>query len=98
MIIQWKHKCFPVIKNGIMDTVNYFYQYEVFQKRLYATHIALVPKRNYAEEFNDYKRISLVGGKYNIIAKTLIVRLKKVIGKLISGLWNAYILWPFGLR
>lgn len=49
-----------------------------------ATFVALIPKKAEAEELNDYKPISLIEVVYQIIAKLLTERLKKVIYGLVD--------------
>lgn len=50
-----------------------------------ASFIALIPKKKGEMELKDYRPICLIGSVYKVTAKVLAERLKKVIGKLISG-------------
>ena len=45
-----------------------------------------------AEDLGDFRPISLLGGLYNLLAKVLANRLKKVIGKVVSLYQNAFVM------
>ena len=45
-----------------------------------------------AEDLGDFRPISLLGGLYNLLAKVLANRLKKVIGKVVSPYQNAFVM------
>ena len=59
-----------------------------FKKSLNATFIALIPKKVAAMELKDFWPISLVGGVYKILAKVLAIRLRMVLGDIISAPQN----------
>ena len=61
-----------------------FYQHYKYEKSLNDTFIALIPKKNYASNIQDFRPTSLVGSIYKILAKVLANRLKVVIDQLIS--------------
>ena len=50
-----------------------------------------IPKKEGASDVQDFRPISLVGSLYKIIAKVLANRLKRVMGKLVSYSYNAFV-------
>ena len=62
-----------------------------FVKSLNATFLALVPKKEGAEDLKDFRLISFVGSLYKLLAKVLANRLKKVTGKVIMESQNAFV-------
>lgn len=79
------------LKCDIMNAMNYFHQTGHMVRSCNASFIALVPKKRGSVELKDYRPISLIGGVYKLVAKVLAERLKKVVGKLVSGEQNAFI-------
>ncbi|RVW89770.1 LINE-1 retrotransposable element ORF2 protein [Vitis vinifera] len=55
------------------------------------TFLVLIPKKGGAEDFGDFRPISLLGGLYKLLAKVLANRLKKVIDKVVSHDQNAFV-------
>lgn len=51
----------------------------------------LVPKKDGVKELSEYRPISLVCSLYKIISNVLSVRLKKVMGEVISNTQSAFI-------
>lgn len=49
-----------------------------------ATFLMFIPKKEGASELSDYRPISLITSLYKIIVKVLLLRLRKVMGKIIS--------------
>lgn len=43
-------------------------------------------------EVRDFRPISLIGGVYKIIAKVLALRLRVLLGDIISASWDAFVL------
>ena len=68
-----------------------FFETRNFVKNLNTTFIVMVPKKGRAEEFKDYRPISLVGSLYKLIAKVLGNRLKRVMHSLINEAQNAFV-------
>ncbi|XP_057425987.1 secreted RxLR effector protein 78-like [Lotus japonicus] len=64
--------------------VDEFWQRGVWPKGSNASFIALIPKVDAPQNLNDFRPISLIGCMYKVISKLLAIRLKKVMGKLIS--------------
>ena len=73
------HHCWSVVEKDVLVAFEEFYQHCKFEKSLNATFIALIPKKNDASNIRDFKRISLVGSLYKILAKVLANRLKLVL-------------------
>jgi len=59
--------------------------------RINSTFIALIPKVDSPKRLNDFRPISLVGSMYKILAKVLAIRLRVVIGSVISDSQSAFI-------
>lgn len=57
---------------------------EFSDKSFNATYVILTPKKNGVKELKDFRSMSLIGSVYKIISKLLTVRLRKVVGKLVS--------------
>lgn len=53
--------------------------------------VALIPKKAGAIELTDFRKLSLVGSVYKILAKVLANRLKGVLGRIVSDKQNALI-------
>ena len=62
-----------------------------FVKSLNSTFIVMVPKKEGADDFKDFRPISLVGILYKLIAKVLANRLKKVMSRLVNKAQNAFV-------
>ncbi|WMV09897.1 hypothetical protein MTR67_003282 [Solanum verrucosum] len=80
-----------LMKEDILKTLQYFYEYQKFEKSLNATFIALIPKKVGASELKDFRHISLIGGIYKIVAKILAERLKKMVNNLVNKHQMAFI-------
>ena len=55
-----------------------------FVKSLNSTFLVMVPKKEGADDFKDFRPISLVGSLYKLIAKVLANRLKKVMSSVVN--------------
>ena len=75
-----------------MAVFHHFHVIGQFEKSLNATFIALIPKKATAVEVKDFRPINLVGGVYKILAKVLAIRLRMVLGEIISAPQNAFVL------
>ena len=84
--------CWRTLKSDIMAVFNHFHVIGQFEKSLNATFIALISKKVAAVEVNDFRPINLVGGVYKILAKVLAIRLRMVLGEIISAPQNAFVL------
>jgi hypothetical protein len=73
-----------------MRVFHNFHGCEMFKKSLNTTFIALIPKKIGQLEVKDFRPISLVGSVYKILAKVLAIRMKQVLGLLISNNHNAF--------
>ncbi|KAJ9689584.1 hypothetical protein PVL29_014988 [Vitis rotundifolia] len=86
------HICWDFAKEEILDMFKEFHKYGSFLKSLNNTFLVLIPKKFGAEDFGDFKPISLLGGLYKLLAKVLANRLKKVVGKVVSNAQNAFVM------
>lgn len=83
--------CWEVLKGDIMEVFHYFYENECFEKSFNASFITLIPKKKVAEDIKDFRPISLIGGVYKIIAKVLSLRLRRVVGGVVSESQHAFV-------
>ena len=68
-----------------------FHEMSRFVKSLNATFLVLVPKKGDAEDVKDFRPINLVANLYKLLVKVLANRIKKMMGKVISGSQNAFV-------
>lgn len=76
------------------DIVNFYRHFEhhaSLASGCNSTFITLIPKVTYPFTLSDYRPISLIGCMYKIVAKILAVRLKSVIGSVVSEAQFAFI-------
>ena len=57
------------------------------------TYITLIPKIERPQETKDFRPISLCNSSYKIISKTLVNRLKGIMGDLVDKYQNAFVPW-----
>lgn len=72
-----------LLKNDVMKFIGDFHTNEVFPKGANSSFISLIPKVHDPQGLEQYRPISLIGCMYNIVAKVLSKRLKKVLGLVI---------------
>jgi hypothetical protein len=63
--------CWGVVNRDFMAVFSEFHDRAKFVKSINSTFIALIPKVHGAKEIMDFRPISLVGGIYEIIAKSV---------------------------
>lgn len=68
-----------------------FYNHEFFPRGANATFVTLIPKILNPMELGDFRPISLVGCIYKIAAKTLALRLKVALYKVIDESQSAFL-------
>lgn len=78
-----------IFKEDLTRTIIYLHQFYKFAKACNASFIAVVPKKKGATL--NSKLIRIDGSVYKVIAKLLVERLKKIMGKLVSGQQNAFL-------
>lgn len=84
-------RCWEVIKDDIIEVFHFFHTNMQFGKSFNASFIVLIPKKKGATDIRDFRPINLIGGGYKLIAKVLLLRLRKVIGKFISKSQHAFV-------
>ena len=83
--------CWDFVKDGVLGFFKEFHDQSKFVKSLNATFLALIHKKQNAEDLKDLIPISLVGGLYRILTKVLANRIKRVMGKIISQSQSAFV-------
>ena len=68
-----------------------FFKYDNFVRSINATFVVLISKKGGAEDFKDFRPISLVGGLYKWLAKVLANKLKRVLANVILKSHNAFV-------
>ena len=76
-------------KDEIMRFFRDFFYHGKLERNLNATFLVLKQKKGSAEDFKDFKPISLVGSLYKLLAKVLANKLKKVVGKVVAKFQSA---------
>ncbi|RVW70045.1 hypothetical protein CK203_059033 [Vitis vinifera] len=79
------------MKEEILELFKEFYDQRSFAKSLNTTFLVLIPKKGGDEDLGDFRPISLLGGLYKLLAKVLAIRLKKVLGKVVSEDQNEFV-------
>lgn len=80
-----------VMRGEVLGMFHHFWRFGEFERSLNPSFVALIPKNGGAEDINDFKPLSLLGGAYKLLAKVLAIRLKKVVGKVVSESQNAFV-------
>lgn len=82
--IAFYKACWNVIKEDLMLVFHDFHEKCFLDKGGNATYIALIPKREGADQLSEFRPISLVRSTYKIISKCLAIRLKEVMLEIVS--------------
>ncbi|XP_009335445.1 uncharacterized protein LOC103928158 [Pyrus x bretschneideri] len=72
------------LKVDIVKVMEEFFETGIINAVTNETFICLIPKKSDSLKVTDYRPISLVTGLYKIVAKTLVSRLREVMGSTIS--------------
>lgn len=80
-----------LLDENFMRLMREFHQHGRLVQGLNNSFIVLIPKKEEAEELQDYRPISLIGGIYKVISKVLAIRLSKVLESIISENQSAFI-------
>ncbi|MCH96062.1 RNA-directed DNA polymerase (Reverse transcriptase), partial [Trifolium medium] len=75
--------CWEIIKGDVKGFLHEFHNNAILPKAITASFLALIPKKHHPQALSDYRPICLVNSLYKILAKVLVARLKRVMGKLI---------------
>lgn len=86
------YKEWDLIGMEVSLLVEEFYCKYSLPKGICSSFIALIPKKENPQKLGDFRPISLIGSIHKIISKLLALRLKRVIGPLISKCQSASIL------
>lgn len=80
-----------LIKRDLLKAIAWFWKEATISNGCNSLFITLIQKADDPMTFGDYRPINLIGSYYKIITKTLSIRLKNVISKLIGGEQSAFI-------
>ena len=79
------------VEDEVLGFFKEFYEQGKFVRRINATFLVLIPKKQNVADLKDLRPISLVGGLYKILAKVLANRIKRVMSKVISPEQSAFV-------
>lgn len=80
------------MKEDIINFVKGFHSKEILSKAITSSFLTLITNIPHPINLEDYRPICLVGFLFKIVVKLLVVRLKNVLGGLISQCQSAFIL------
>ena len=84
--------CWPIVKGDIMAVIRHFSALHVDHLHwLNSANIALLPKKDGAEEVSDFRPISLIHGVAKLISKIMATRLAPHMNNLVSNSQSAFI-------
>lgn len=83
--------CWEVVKDNLMETIEYFVVSDFLDYGSNATFISLVPKNGGVSQIRDFRPISLMESVYKILSKVLADKLKSVLHQVISGFQGVFI-------
>lgn len=83
--------CWDILKSDLMKVFMEFFDRGVISKGMNAIFIVLVPKKEGAYDFSDFRPISLMSSLYKIISKVLSLRLRLVMDEVVSCSPGAFI-------
>ena len=81
----------PVCYKEIVSMAKDFFESEKLPSGVNSSFIALIPKVEKSVDLKEYRSISLVGALYKFISIILAIRLKKVLGNVISDNESSFI-------
>ncbi|KAK1307281.1 hypothetical protein QJS10_CPA10g01432 [Acorus calamus] len=74
----------PIIRGDVSRAIHHFHQIAQLPPSWGSTHVVLIPKNSSPSTLKDYHPISICDTKYKLIAKLLVMRLKKVLPVLVG--------------
>lgn len=83
--------CWDVVGKEILEVFEAFHKQDQWCRSLSVTFITLILKKKEASEAKGYRPISLVGCLYKLLAKTLAIKLKQVMGSIILKTQNSFL-------
>ncbi|MCH81419.1 LINE-1 reverse transcriptase like, partial [Trifolium medium] len=83
--------CWSIVKQDVMEFLKEFYHSSILPKAITASFLTLIPKKDHPQELSEYRPICLIGCLYKLLSKILAGRLKRVLGKVISGCQSAFL-------
>lgn len=84
-------ECWSILGEDLLQTIRNFHWNEFFEKYFNVTFIALIPKKNGAEELKEFGPINLRRGICKVISKLITERMKSVITKLVDDHQMAFL-------
>lgn len=85
------HSNWETVGSAIVSEIKSFFSSEILHATMNVTHVRLIPKKIGAKRVAYYRSIALCNVFYKIISKLLSLRLKPVLGAIISENQSAFI-------
>ncbi|CAK8576583.1 unnamed protein product [Lathyrus sativus] len=81
--VKFIKRCCDIVGKEVVDCINEFHDSTWLPKVISSSFLALIPKKENPQSFDDYRPITLIGCIYKIVSKVLAAKLKRAMGKLI---------------
>jgi hypothetical protein len=83
--------CWDVVGQDLMKVFHEFHSNGVVGRRMNATFITLIPKKDRSINLKDFRPISLISSAYKILAKVLANRLSNLLDKTVDHAQSAFV-------
>lgn len=93
LILIFFKSCWDIIHHEVLEFVEEFYHNALLPKVVTSSILTLIPKKDHPRSPFEYRPISFIGSVDKIISKLLALRLKKVLGSVISSCQYAFLLY-----
>ncbi|GKB98886.1 putative RNA-directed DNA polymerase, partial [Tanacetum coccineum] len=88
---KYIRKFWDILKADLIGAVKWFGDRMEISKGCNSSFVTIIPKVTDPIGLGDFRPISLIGCYYKIIAKVLAERIKRVVGKVVGDVQNAFI-------
>ncbi|XP_058783955.1 uncharacterized protein LOC131658705 [Vicia villosa] len=89
--LEFFQLCWETVMGDVFTFVKDFFLKARLIKGCTSSFLALIPKVQNPQSLSEYRPICLVGSMYKILAKILAIRLRNVVGKLVSCNQTAFV-------
>ncbi|GKD99776.1 putative RNA-directed DNA polymerase, eukaryota, partial [Tanacetum coccineum] len=88
---KYIRKFWDILKTDLVSAIKWFGDNMEISRGCNSSFVTIIPKVTDPIGLGDFRPISLIGCYYKIIAKVLAERIKKVVGKVVGDVQNAFI-------
>ncbi|KAF8390326.1 hypothetical protein HHK36_024851 [Tetracentron sinense] len=89
--IEFYEVCWDIVGGDLLAVLRELHVSGSFDRAINNTFVTLIPKRAGAQDLKEFRPISLVSSAYKILAKVLALRIRGVLGSLISPNQGAFV-------